>query len=86
MYRVYRVGQFFKNKDKGDIYILANVGLYVTLIGIESGNRWADKSILHTFENLFKINEEEWKIITNNKPNKFIPINIKTITEPDWEL
>ena len=83
---MYRVGQYFKHTERGDIYLLANVGEFVTLVGIKKGNRWADKARLHEFENMFQVNAKEWNVVTNYKPHKFIPINVKIIPAPDWEV
>lgn len=88
---MYSVGQFFQLDGRGEIYILTNTGDFVTLIGIESGNRWTDNVHGYEFEANFTINESEFDVVTAGQPHRFTPVQLKVnrvarTIQPAWEV
>ncbi len=88
---MYHVGQYFQLDGAGEIYILSNTGNYVTLIGIETGNRWTDNVHGYSFRQNFSITEPEFDIVTAGQPHRFTPVELKVnrsirTIQPAWEV
>jgi hypothetical protein len=86
---LYSVGTFFQHTS-GDLYLLVNTGRCPMLVGVSSGNRWADDYNHYAFQESFYVRSEyEWSLVTSGQPGAFTKVDVRidglTIT-PSWEV